>query len=161
MLVTAGIAFECLIVGFMAGGKRGKLFTEDFMNNHFGEVHNKELKANIPKGGYPDCGNGLYSDKLSYKDWFEFNLDQRAHKNFLEALTIVCFMLLACGVVYPTVALVLGCIQFVARAIFVIGYRTSPKSRIVGGMLSNFSFLALMIATFWGLGVWIKSTPFV
>lgn len=29
-------------------------------------------------------GNGVYSDKLSYKDWFLFNLDQRAHKNFLE-----------------------------------------------------------------------------
>ena len=29
-------------------------------------------------------GNGLYGEKLSYKDWFEFQLDQRAHKNFLE-----------------------------------------------------------------------------
>jgi len=36
--------------------------------------HLKEIKEKVPKGGYPDCGNGVYADKLSYKDWFEFNL---------------------------------------------------------------------------------------
>ena len=25
------------------------------------------------KSGYPDCGNGLYSEKWDYKTWFNFN----------------------------------------------------------------------------------------
>jgi len=40
------------------------------MNKHFENQHLKEMKEKIPSGGYPDCGNGVYSDKLSYKDWF-------------------------------------------------------------------------------------------
>ena len=36
------------------------------------------------KGGYPDCGNGIYADKLSYEDWYKFNKKQRGHLNFLE-----------------------------------------------------------------------------
>lgn len=27
----------------------------------------------VPKGGYPDMGNGRYAAKLSYKEWYEFN----------------------------------------------------------------------------------------
>jgi len=44
------------------------------MEKNFGNLHLKEMKEKIPRGGYPDCGNGVYSDKLSYKDWFYFNL---------------------------------------------------------------------------------------
>jgi hypothetical protein len=29
--------------------------------------------------GYPDMGNGIYSHKLSVKDWIDFNSAQRAH----------------------------------------------------------------------------------
>ena len=29
--------------------------------------------AKIPGMGYPDMGAGIFSRKLSYKDWFEFN----------------------------------------------------------------------------------------
>ena len=25
------------------------------------------------KGGYPDMGNGVYADKLSYEQWVSFN----------------------------------------------------------------------------------------
>ena len=36
--------------------------------------------ASIPaKGGYPDSGNGYYSDKLSYKQWLNLNNAFRTH----------------------------------------------------------------------------------
>jgi hypothetical protein len=70
LAVTCAITFHCLIVGFGAGSKRRTLFNSEFMNKHFENQHQKEMKEKIPSGGYPDCGNGVYSDKLSYKDWF-------------------------------------------------------------------------------------------
>jgi hypothetical protein len=33
----------------------------------------------VPKGGYPDMGNGKFGKKLGYREWFEFNTAQRAH----------------------------------------------------------------------------------
>ena len=47
MLVSAAIAFECLFVGFMAGGKRRKIFNADFMDK-FADVHLKEVKSSVP-----------------------------------------------------------------------------------------------------------------
>merc|ERR1719359_641262 len=86
--LTAAIAFHCLMVGFViAGGKRSKIFNKEFMSQ-FEKEHNREMHQSMKPGGYPDMGNGIYADKLSYKDWFEFNLDQRCHKNYLESLTI-------------------------------------------------------------------------
>jgi len=38
----------------------------------------------VNKEGYPDMGSGRYSDKLSWKDWYYFNLAQRCHMNYLE-----------------------------------------------------------------------------
>ena len=77
----------------------------------------------MPGSGYPDHGNGLYADLLEYKDWFEFNLDQRVHKNFLENVTMFCFNAIVLGVWWPITALVLASIQFVGRIIYSVGYR--------------------------------------
>lgn len=103
----------------------------------------------------------MYSDKLSYKDWFEFNLDQRAHKNFLEILPILIFMLLTAGIVHPFETTVIGCCLFVFRLMFVIGYRKSPKSRLLGNYLGALSFMFLVADCYWSLYIWIKNTPFV
>ena len=75
LAVVSAIAFHCLLVGFGAGAKRRSLFYKELMTEHFEKQHNKECKQAYPKGGYPDHGNGLYSDKLSYKDWYNFNCD--------------------------------------------------------------------------------------
>lgn len=72
--IACAITFHCLIVGFGAGSMRRTKFSSEFMEKNFGNLHLKEMKEKIPRGGYPDCGNGVYSDKLSYKDWFYFNL---------------------------------------------------------------------------------------
>ena len=70
----------------MAARKRYSIFTKDFLEKNFGEEHRKAFPGDtaVPKGGFPDNGSGYYSRKLSYKEWFEFNLAQRAHLNFVE-----------------------------------------------------------------------------
>ena len=56
------------------------------MKKNFDELHKKSFpgSSGAPQQGYPDMGCGLYSEKLSYKDWFTFNLAARVHGNFLE-----------------------------------------------------------------------------
>lgn len=44
------------------------------MENNFKEIHKSETGDEIEEHGYPDMGNGKYAEKLSYKDWYEFNL---------------------------------------------------------------------------------------
>ena len=74
LLTATVIALHVFITGFIAGGSRGKIFNQKFMEENFKEEHEKFYPGQpLPKGGYPDMGNGRYADALSYKDWFEFN----------------------------------------------------------------------------------------
>ena len=149
MLAAGTISFQCLLIGFGAGRKRKQLFTEnEAIKAKFNDEHQKHFKTDVPKGGYPDHGDGMYGDVLSYEDWHKFSLDQRGHKNFLEQVTFIVFMLLVIGLVFPAVALVFAGIQFVCRWIFVVGYSKGPNWRLIGGMpinLSNFAMAALSI----------------
>lgn len=53
----------------------------------FDEIHEREVGGKAPALGYPDTGNGRYSNDLSYADWFSFNNFQRVQYNFLEQIT--------------------------------------------------------------------------
>ena len=54
---------------------------ETFYRNHaliekeLGDLHRQSLgeDTKISKFGYPDMGNNIYSDLLSYKDWITLN----------------------------------------------------------------------------------------
>ena len=92
MLAAGTISFQCLLVGFGAGGKRSQYFSQnEKLKEKFNEEHQKHFKTDVPKGGYPDHGDGMYGDMLSYEDWYNFSNDQRGHKNFLEQVTIIVF----------------------------------------------------------------------
>jgi len=54
------------------------------MTDNFGEIHKKATGKEVEEGGYPDMGSGVYSMKLSYKDWYDFNNGQRVHLNYVE-----------------------------------------------------------------------------
>ena len=55
--------------------------SETFKRNHsliddkFSAIHKEAMgpDAKLSKYGYPDMGNNLYSDCLSYKDWIKMN----------------------------------------------------------------------------------------
>ena len=87
-LTASLIAFHYAITGFSAGGKRGKIFSAEFMNENFKTEHERSFPGTVvPKGGYPDMGNGRYAARLDYKDWYNFNNAQRVHYNYLESVT--------------------------------------------------------------------------
>ena len=73
VFLTATHSFLCLAVviavtvtvkGFGIGQVRRKLFNADFFKKNFPEIDTKAYR-----GGYPDMGNGRFSDKLSFEDW--------------------------------------------------------------------------------------------
>ena len=160
LLMTGATNFLCLIVGFMAGSKRRTIFDREFMKQFDKNLQGEEFTtagAEVPAGGYPDMGNGLYGKELSYKDWYGFQLDQRAHKNFLEGLTIVSFCALIGGVTNPLLTLIFISLYFIGRILYTIGYRTSAKARIIGAPLIMFVPIAMIITTIVGLSMTINS----
>ena len=81
-------------------------------------------------------GSGRYSEKLSYKDWFNFNKAQRIHYHYLESVTcVVCWLLIA-GIRYPIPAISFGAAYALGRLIFHIGYHVKgPRGRSIGFLL--------------------------
>ena len=89
-------------------------------------------------------GNGYFSKKLSYKDWYEFNNAQRVHYNFLESLPIVLVLLFISALKQPLAALILACIYFVSRLIYSLGYVVGgPNMRNIGGVPMGSTVLTL------------------
>ena len=74
-------------------------------------------------------------------------------------MTIIVFLLLVIGLVYPTLAIVFGCIHFVARWIYVIGYKSSPNMRLLGGLPINLSNMAMCVMGIVAASAWISQIP--
>ena len=74
MLLAVLIVSYCFILGLISVLKsRKSIFTTEFMEKNFGKVHKEAFNEDLTHGSYPDMGNGYYSKKLSYKDWYIFN----------------------------------------------------------------------------------------
>ena len=146
LIVAAVIALEILLIGFIFPGRvRGTVFTEEFMKQNFGAEHKTATGFEIAKGGYPDMGTGLYSQRLSYKDWYAFNNAQRVHGNFIEMAPSTFVWLLIAGLYFPIPAAAIGLGVFFARLIYSIGYsgEKGPQGRIFGALLNDLFLLGL------------------
>ena len=63
--------------------------------------------------------------------------------------------------VYPIVAIVFGCIQWVCRWIYVFGYRKGPIMRAFGGLPINLSLLGMLVMSIVAMSKWIADIPSV
>lgn len=146
LIVGALLGLELLLIGFLfAGGARGKAFSKEFMEEHFGQDHKSATGTEIEKGGMPDMGSGRYSSKLSYQAWFEFNNGQRAHYNFLEMAPTTFMWLFIAGIYFPIPAAIIGVLVIIFRLLYSIGYTQSgPKGRLVGALGNDFCLLGLL-----------------
>ena len=68
--------------------------------------------------------------ELGYKGWMMFNKAQRMHYNYLESISQILCMMILCGLEFPIATAVIGGIYFLARLMFQIGYKISPKGRM-------------------------------
>ena len=81
-------------------------------------------------------GQGRFSQKLSYKDWFNFSVSQRIHYHFLESVTSVITWLFIAGIRYPIESIAFGACYSFARLLFNLGYSfKGPTGRWAGFIL--------------------------
>ena len=152
LLVMSAISLQCFLIPFVFTVRvRSQVFNKEFMSK-FEKEHAEAFPGDdVTKSiGFPDMGSGYYSKQLSYKDWFRFNNAQRVHYNFLEALPMILTLLFIAGLKQPLAALIIGCIYFVARIIYLVSYVKSPNMRVIGVIpmtLTNFALFGLSLYT--------------
>ena len=84
-----------------------------------------EPDVEYPFMGYPDSGAGIYSRKLAYKDWFEFNCAQRVHHNNVDHLAYMLPTYMISGIFFPRFVVGMGGVVLVGRELYRHGYTTS------------------------------------
>ena len=128
---------------------RFKLFNKDFMAQ-FKEEHQKHFPDSEPAiGGFPDAGEGRYSEKLDYKSWIEFNNSMRVHQNFVELLPVIVTFLFVGAFVLPKLAMWIGILNAVARIIYSVMYvKFGSNSRALGAIAGSLPLYVLGLATF-------------
>lgn len=147
LLVASLISFHYTMTGFWAGSKRRKTFSKEFMAENFEKEHQEAFPGQkVPNGGYPDMGNGRYSQKLSYEAWYNFNNAQRSHYNYLESVTCVLCWLLIAGIGYNWYAVAFGSAYLIGRLLYSIGYAVfGPRGRVIGFLISLLCSIALFV----------------
>jgi len=132
MIWATGIFMVLVIVllllywtqSIVVSGTRGKYYTKEFMQQFTGQIG----EIDPPVGGAPDDGNGLFSDKLAYKDWLAMNVTQRIHKNFYETLLMIVSVAGIGMLSFPWVTIFTLPVYILGRALFapVLGCRAPP-----------------------------------
>lgn len=102
-------------------------------------------------------GNGRYSEKLSYKEWYELNNAQRVHLNFVEQLPLILILILLTSFTQPLAALILSIAYFLLRLIYAIGYYfKGPSFRALGAIPNLLVKLALFGFAFYTSAQYMK-----
>lgn len=152
LVITAvtALSMQCFLIGGSIGGSRKKFFNDEFLKKNFGDEHKKAFGQSVPKHGYPDTGTGRYSDKLSYKEWFEFNTHQRVHLNFVESIGFILALLIVNGLQFPLLSGILGWVYFFGRLLYTLGYlsKKGPNGRETGALLMLLATLSLFALGF-------------
>ena len=150
--VVLGCLMICLLCtfSFIPGTRlRGKFFTEEFMTRFRNEHRAAFGPASSPsKNGYPDAGNGWYSKKLPYAQWYQLNNAMRTHQNFVESLPFILGFLLVGGLIHPSFARIVTGLHLVGRILFAVGYACKgPNARYLGGMVSTLPLYGLAVSS--------------
>lgn len=109
--------------------------------------HQKLFRHEMNNVGYPDTGNGRYSQQLTYEHWVRFNCAQRAHMNMVEDSGPVLACLVTSGLVYPRTAAALAMIFALGRIKYAAGYKSNlgADGRIPGAASAGVASMMLKI----------------
>ena len=119
----------------------GKFFKE----SGFVEQHKTAFKENPANLGYPDTGNGRYSMKLQYKEWYQFNCAQRCHLNYIEGLPLIVVGTLIGGIAYPFLTFAVQVLYILGRQLYSDGYMKGAESRVAGAGIYQLANLVSII----------------
>ena len=141
---------ECFLLGpIVIAPARFRTFNAQFMEQ-FAVEHEKAFPGTSPAtGGFPDCGDGRYSQKLPYKDWINFNNAMRVHMNFVEMLPAVLTILCLSGLFLPKITMYVAFINAGARIIYTAMYlKGGSDSRVIGAVAGSLPLYLLALASF-------------
>ena len=159
LLGLIGVAFHCTWQGMKIF--RSKAFGQEYVDKHLQEENkafNKKYGYDIPKGVYPDMGDGRHGSKLEYETWLQYSCNQRAHQNYVEGLTQVLFIGGVAGLSCPRVTTALLVAYMAAREVFCRGYRANgPTGRINGARLQAIALIAMLLVA---CNTVYQSTPY-
>lgn len=144
------IVLQLLIMTYsVVSPARIKTFTSKFMNENFGEEFREIFKRDPDPMGYPDMGNGRFSKKLPFADWYAFNNSQRAVYNYVENMPVVLTCVPIAGLKFEYYAIGFGAAYLIGRTIYSIGYvRSGSKGRTFGAILLDLALLGLIVVAF-------------
>merc|ERR1712032_851230 len=98
-------------------------------------------------GGFPDCGDGRYADKLTYAEWIRYCNFFRAHNNFVEQLPTIIIILMVSGLFLPKTTMWIGFINVVSRIVYTFSYiYKGPNWRIIGALANAALYLLALVA---------------
>ena len=149
LLSATLLCIECFTISFTAVKPRMKAFNADFMKQ-FEEEHKREMPESAPAaGGWPDAGEGRYSDKLEYKEWVQFNCAMRVHQNYVESLPTSLIVLAVGGLVLPYISMAVGFFNAVTRLVYTVMYmKYGSNSRVLGAVAGSLPMYLLMLVVF-------------
>ena len=128
---------------------RLKTFTKKFhKDNGFDELHRTAFKKGPADMGYPDTGNGRYSMKLPYKEWYKFNCAQRVHMNYIEGFTVFVLGTFITGLIHPHLTFGIQCVYLIGRQLYSQGYMKGAQYRLIGAYLYQLANLAVFVLGF-------------
>jgi glutathione S-transferase len=105
-------------------------------------------------------GNGVYSQRLPYKQWYDFNNAQRAHYNFVESIATSLTLLIIGGIYYPDIAAGFGLALFIGRIVYSLGYYLSGAGgRLIGVLLIDVALIGLFVLSLMTGYKFVKGIP--
>ena len=150
LLACCVICIECFLMGMIAvAPARFSIFNAEFMAQ-FKEEHEKAFPGTSPAtGGFPDCGDGRYAQKLPYADWLKFNCAMRVHQNFVEQLPMVITFICFSGLFLPKITMYVAFLFAGARLVYAIMYiQRGSDARKLGAIVGSLPLYLLAIAAF-------------
>ncbi|CDW87863.1 UNKNOWN [Stylonychia lemnae] len=149
--VTLGCAVitgTCQMMQNLERMQRQFTYENDYMEFKFNDMHQKEIGDDTAQFGYPDDGNGRYTQGRQYADWYYMNVTKRVIQNDLEHITTIIPLSLVTGLFnpYPTIGLLST--YFLGRVLYTKGYFMPEgalnKQRMVGSVLCNLSHVGVL-----------------
>lgn len=144
-------------------GERKKAFKcDEFLKNakveQLQDEHKKAFGGPINDLGYPDMGNGRYTDLIPYEKWVSFNNAQRGHYNMVESSGPVMAAMVVGGIFQPVICAALGAGYAVGRLVYMSGYQSKKgaDARIAGAIIGSVCTISLF-----GLNIWFGVKSFL
>ena len=102
---------------------RGKHFNPKFMAGFEEEL--AKISKKPPPLGVPDCGNGKFSEKLSHKDWLEYNTVMYLAQSAIQSIYANLLITLTLGIYSNAAGIIVGLFLIVYRIAYSVGGRVS------------------------------------